>query len=141
MQDVLDALAGVSDEDLDRKPPDEGWTPRMIAHHLADSEAMAYTRLRRLIADDVPVLHGYDEAGFARRLHYDRPIESSLAVLAAVRAASLELLESLTEAEWDRHGTHTESGPYSVDTWLSIYSEHSHDHAAQIRAALGRAAT
>ena len=49
--------------------------------------------------------------------------------------ASLELLESLTPAEWNRTGTHTESGPYSVDDWLRIYATHSHDHARQIREA------
>ena len=134
--DVEDALAGISDDELDRTPadPDE-WTARQVAHHLADSEAMAYIRLRRLIAEDNPTITGYDEEEFARRLHYDRPIEPSLAVLAGVRAASLQLLESLTDAEWQRTGTHSESGTYSVDDWLRIYAGHSHDHADQIRRA------
>jgi hypothetical protein len=43
--------------------------------------------------------------------------------------------ERLTPAEWDRSGEHSESGPYSVDRWLRIYAEHSHDHADQIRRA------
>ena len=42
---------------------------------------------------------------------------------------------SLTADEWERRGTHGESGAYSVDDWLGIYSEHSHDHADQIRRA------
>jgi len=57
-------------------------------------------------------------------------------VLQGVRAASLSLLESLTPGEWERHGTHAESGAYSVARWLEIYAAHSHDHADQIRAAL-----
>ena len=132
---VEDALAGITDEELDRPGPDGGWSAREVAHHLADSEATAFVRLRRLIAEDEPAIIGYDEPEYARRLHYERPIGSSVAVLAAVRAASLELLDSLTPAEWDRRGTHTESGPYSVDDWLRIYANHSHDHAAQIREA------
>ena len=132
--DVVDALAGVTDEELDRRPP-TGWTTRMIVHHLADSESMAYIRLRRLIAEDEPVIHGYDEPEWARRLHYDRPIDASVAVLRAVRAASHGLLQALTDAEWARTGTHSESGAYSVDRWLGIYAEHSHDHADQIRRA------
>ena len=36
---------------------------------------MAYVRLRRLIAEDAPVIAGYDEPEWARRLHYERPIE------------------------------------------------------------------
>src|SRR4029078_8976291 len=129
------ALAGITDAELDHPAPDGGWTARQVAHHLADSEATAYARLRRLIAADDPVIQGYDEPEYARRLHYDRPIESSLAVLRGVRAASLSLLESLTPAEWHLRGTHEESGAYSVDRWLEIYANHSHEHADQIRAA------
>ena len=132
---VEEALAGITEEELDRPGPDGGWSARQVAHHLADSEATAFVRLRRLIAEDDPTIIGYDEPEYARRLHYDRPVGSSLAVLRAVRLASLELLESLTPAEWDRSGTHTESGPYSVDAWLRIYATHAHDHAQQIREA------
>ena len=132
--DVADALVGASDADLDRQP-DDGWSARMVAHHLADSETTAYVRLRRLIAEDEPLIVGYDEAEFARRLHYDRPIAASLAVLKAVREANLELLGSIGPDEWDRAGRHSDSGPYSVDDWLRIYSDHSHEHADQIRRA------
>jgi hypothetical protein len=136
--DVEDALAGITDGELDRRPAEaDAWTPREVAHHLADSEAMAFIRLRRLIAEDDPLIAGYDEPEWARRLHYDRPIAPSIAVLAAVRTASLQLLASLTDAEWSRAGTHSDSGPYSVMDWLRIYADHSHDHADQIRAARG----
>ncbi len=132
---VEDALAGITEDELDRPGPEGGWSARQVAHHLADSEARAFVRLRRLIAEDEPVILGYDEPEYARRLHYDRAIDSSVGVVKAVRAASLELLESLTDEEWERRGTHSESGAYSVDDWLRIYAGHSHDHAAQIREA------
>lgn len=134
---VDEALAGLTDADLDRRPPDGGWTPRQVVHHLADSETMAYTRLRRLLADDDPQIQAYDEAQWAERLRYDGPIERSLAVVRAVRAASLALLESLEPHEWERTGVHSESGAYSVDAWLRIYAVHPHQHAAQIRGARG----
>jgi hypothetical protein len=129
---VEEAVAGIADEDLDRRPPSGEWTAREIVHHLADSETHAYVRLRRLIAEDEPLIQGYDEPEYARRLHYDRPINPSLAVLRAVRDSSLQLLESLTTAEWSRSGRHSESGSYSVDDWLRIYANHSADHADQI---------
>ena len=132
---VESALEDITDDELDRPGPDGGWSARQVAHHLADSEARAFVRLRRLIAEDEPLILGYDEPEYARRLHYDRPIGSSLGVLRTVREASLELLEALTPDEWERSGTHSESGAYSVDEWLRIYAGHSHDHAAQIRSA------
>ena len=134
---VNEALAGITDEELDRAPADGGWTARQVAHHLADSEAMAYTRLRRVLADEDPQIQGYDEPRWSERLHYDRPIAEAVAVVHAVRAASLSLLEALTPEEWERHGIHTESGAYSVDRWLEIYAPHPHEHAEQIRAARG----
>ena len=136
--DAVDAaLADLDETELDRRPSDDGWTARQVAHHLADSEAMAYTRLRRLVADADPRIEGYDEPRWAERLHYDRPIRESIAVVRAVRAASLSLLEALTEEEWQREGVHSESGAYSVARWLEIYAIHPHDHAAQIREAAG----
>ncbi|HET9614856.1 MAG TPA: DinB family protein [Candidatus Limnocylindrales bacterium] len=133
---VDDALAGITDAELDRRPPGEGeWTAREIVHHLADSESMAYIRLRRVLAEDDPLIQGYDEPEWARRLDYDRPIEPSIAVARAVRASSAQLLASLDDAEWSRTGTHSESGSYGVERWLQIYAGHPADHAAQIRRA------
>jgi len=131
-------LEDATDDELDRPAPDGGWTARQVAHHVAESEATAFVRLRRLIAEEAPVIVGYDEELYARRDHYERPIASALAVVEAVRASSLELLESLVDEEWERAGTHSESGRYSVDDWLRIYATHPHDHAEQVRRALGR---
>jgi hypothetical protein len=136
---VESAVAAITDAELDRPAPDGGWTARQVVHHLADSEARAFIRLRRLIAEDEPEILGYDEPEYARRLYYDRPIASSLAVVSAVRTASLELLERLTDEEWNRTGSHSESGPYSVETWLRIYANHPYDHARQIAQARGAA--
>jgi hypothetical protein len=135
MADLEDALAGVTEAELDRPQSSGEWTARQVVHHLADSESMAYTRLRRLVADDDPVIQGYDEPEWARRLHYDRPIETSVAVVAAVRASSLDLMAAMTPADWAKSGTHSEIGPYTVDRWLEIYAGHTHDHADQIRRA------
>lgn len=135
LDDLAGALAGIGEAELDAPQPPGEWTPRQIVHHLADSESLSYIRVRRLIADPSPIIEGYDEPEWARRLHYDRPIEASLAVIAAVRTSSLELLEGLAPGEWERQGRHTESGAYSLDRWLEIYAAHTHEHADQIRRA------
>jgi len=133
--EVHRALDGATGDELDRRPAPTEWTAREVAHHLADSETMSTIRLRRLLAEDEPLIQAYDENQFAKRLHYDRPIDDSLAVFAAVRTSNLELLATLSEPEWQRRGTHSDDGPYSVETWLRIYAAHGHDHADQIRRA------
>jgi hypothetical protein len=134
---VADALEGLRDEELDRSASDE-WTPRAIVHHLADSEMTSAIRLRRLIAEDNPTIQGYDEERFASRLTSDRPIEPSLEAMRWARESTAQILERLKEDDWLRAGTHSESGPYSVEDWLVIYANHGHDHAKQIARARGR---
>ena len=122
-----------SDAELDRRPAPGKWTAREIVHHLADSEMTSAIRLRRLLAEDSPVIVGYDQEEFARRLHYDRPIAASLDAFKAARATTGEILDRMTEEEWAREGTHSESGRYTLLQWLRIYADHAHNHAAQIR--------
>jgi hypothetical protein len=130
---VMEALAGASDRELDASPAPGKWTAREIVHHLADSEMTAAIRLRLLIASPTPRIMGYDQDEFAVRLRYqDRPIEAALDALSAARRTSAELLDRLTEAEWQREGTHSEIGAYSVERWLEIYAVHAHHHATQI---------
>jgi hypothetical protein len=132
------ALAGATDADLDRRgPASDDWCARQVVHHLADSETNSYVRLRRLLAEPSPTtIQGYDEAHWATVLHYDRPIDASLAVFQAVRAASGELLSTIEDADLARTGVHSDSGTYSLTDWLEIYADHAEAHAAQIRGAL-----
>jgi len=132
---VVESLAGATDGELDARPGPGKWSAREIVHHLADSEMTSAIRLRLLLASDRPAITGYDENEFARRLHYDRPIGASLEALAAARRTTAELLDRMGEADFAREGTHSESGRYTMDTWLEIYAEHAHKHAAQIRRA------
>jgi hypothetical protein len=136
---VVAAVDGLSDAQLDHRPGPGEWTAREVCHHLADSEMTSAVRLRRLLAEDDAVIAGYDEEEFARRLHYDRPIEASLEAFRWAREATAALLDRLSEEEWARTGTHTESGPYGVETWLEIYADHGIAHADQIRKAVASA--
>lgn len=134
---VTEALEGISEAELDRSAEGE-WTPRQIAHHLADSEMMSAIRIRRLLAEPEPVIHGYDEKGFAERLTSDRPIAPSIEAMRWARETCSQLLDRMTDEDWRIVGTHTESGRYGTEDWLRIYAAHAHDHAAQIRRARGK---
>src|SRR3954453_3088690 len=85
---VAAALLKVTPEELDAHPGPGKWTARQIVHHLADSEMAAAVRFRLLLAEDRPVIKGYDQDHFADRLHYERPHEASLELFRAARAAT-----------------------------------------------------
>jgi hypothetical protein len=89
-----------------------------------------------LIAEPGTQIQGYDEGGWGENetLGYkDLPIEPSLAVFKAVRASSLEIIKRLSEPQLENSGIHTESGGYTIKTWLENYINHPLEHAAQIR--------
>ena len=132
---IVEVLDRITPEELEAKPADGRWSVREIVHHLADSEMTAAVRLRLLLAEDRPAIHGYDQDEFARRLHYDRPHETSLEAFRWARQSTAEILECLGPDEWLREGTHSEAGAYGVDTWLKTYASHAHKHARQIRVA------
>lgn len=128
---VVEALVGISASELDARH--DGWTAREVVHHLADSEMTSAIRLRRLLAEDRPHIYGYDEETFARVLGYaERPIEAALDAFSAARRTTAEILARMTEVDWARAGTHSESGRYTAEDWLQIYAAHGHDHAQQI---------
>jgi hypothetical protein len=139
--DVIAAsVADLTAEELDYRPADGGWSPREVIHHTADSEMTSAIRLRRLLAEDRPEIVGYDGDEFARRLGYStRPIEPSLDAIRGARASTASILHGLADEEWQRAGTHSELGDYSVDLWLRIYAVHCHDHAEQVARAVAEA--
>jgi hypothetical protein len=134
-REFLSLAKSLKESDFDRSDA-EGWTSRQVIHHVADSEAQSYARLRRLIAEPGTIIQGYDEGKWAESstLGYtEAPVESAIAVFEAVREASYLLLLRLSESELDNKGTHSESGEYSIRDWIRSYTNHPTDHAEQIR--------
>ena len=136
--DFFRLIEGLEESDLDKNDGD-GWTPRQVIHHLADSEAQSYARLRRLVAEPGTTIQGYDEGKWAESdvLGYrELPVELSINVLRSVRAASLMILRRLSEEQLQNSGTHTESGEYTIQKWVDSYTNHPVDHGQQITKAL-----
>jgi hypothetical protein len=129
---VMEALQGATEAELDARPAPDKWTAREIVHHLADSEMTSAVRLRLLVAEDRTEIRPYDEKLFARTLHYDRPIATSLVAFQAARLSTADLLDRLSDVQWSKTGSHPEHQTYGVERWLEIYAAHAHNHAAQI---------
>jgi hypothetical protein len=133
--EVVQALKGFPEESLSAHPIAGKWSAREIVHHLADSESISAQRLRKLLAEEFPVIQGYDQDRFAILLRYNlRDMAPALEAFRAARATTLQLIETMTEEDWKLKGWHSEHGVYTPDLWLEIYAAHAHNHAAQIRA-------
>jgi len=132
--EVVQALEAVTAGELDRRRAPTEWSIREVVHHLADSEIIAALRLRRLLAEESPMIQSFDQEAYARQLRYDsRPIAAALRMIEVARATTLELLAEIAEAEWQRAGIHDERGRYTIERWLELNANHAHEHAEQIR--------
>ena len=117
---------------LDERPPKGGWSPREIIHHLANAEMMEGLKLRRMLAENTPVLEHWDETQYSRHLHYDRPIEASLQAFGALARSNVDLLLALSENEWQREGNQQRMWPLTVEGWLEDNVDHIHNRLMQI---------
>ena len=126
-------LARVPAAAMQWRPAAGKWTVHEIIIHCADSESNAHMRIRYLAAEAKPVIIGYDQDVWATVLEYHSlPIEPALAVIDAVRANTVPLLRRLSEADWQKAGHHSESGPYSATSWLHSYGQHLEVHSRQV---------
>jgi len=115
------------------RPGPGKWSAHEIIVHCADSETNSHGRLRHLLADAAPVIQGYDQDRWAQELDYHTlPLEPALATTTAVRANTVPMLRRLSDAQWRKRGTHSDSGSYGMDDWLKIYAAHLEGHARQL---------
>ena len=132
--EVTRSLEGFPASLLTAHPIRGKWSAAEIVHHLADSEMTSGLRLRRLLVENHPLIQGYDQDAYAERLNYNnREMAPALDAFRSARATAAQLFELMSDEDWQREGTHSESGSYSVEDWLTIYAAHAHNHAAQIR--------
>jgi hypothetical protein len=63
----------------------------------------------------------------------DRDLAPALMSIQASRATTMQIIQFMSDEDWQRAGTHSQSGAYTIENWLRIYAAHAHDHADQIR--------
>jgi len=127
------ALAKVPAEALKWRPAPGQWSAHEVVCHCADSETNAAARIRYVTGEKDALIVGYDQEAWAVTFDYhSHPLEPALALVAAVRANTVALIRRLPAEAWQHKGRHTESGIYTAETWLEIYSDHLEGHARQI---------
>ena len=127
------SIRGLSKEDLlCAPPPDAGvgrWSIQQVVIHCVDSDLVSVDRLKRMIAEDNPMLIGYDENKFAANLFYDaQPADEAIALLDANRKLFTNVLVKLADNAWNRKGTHNERGELTVGGYLKSTVDHLEHH-------------
>lgn len=130
---LVAAVAGLKDAQLDTPYREGGWTVRQVVHHIADSHMNSYVRFKLALTEDWPTIKPYDEAAWAKLPDSTaRPIEASLSLITALHDRWVVLLESMSEADFQKGFNHPERGRQNLAVALAIYAWHSLHHTAHI---------
>lgn len=127
------ALHNFTKQSFDFKPAPDKWSIREIILHLADSEAVGYTRCRKIIAEPSTNINSYDQDIWAEELKYkEQDLDLALELFAQLRISTFKLLEKIPEEKWNNYMIHPERGKVTLDEWLAIYSNHVDVHINQM---------
>ena len=127
------AVAGLDDAQFDTRYRPDGWTVRQTVHHVADSHSNSLTRFKlALTEDEVPTIKPYYEDRWAELGDSKLPIEVSLKMIDAIHTRWVALLDSMTDADFERSFIHPETGTWTLDGALALYAWHSRHHTTHI---------
>jgi len=127
------AVAGLSQEQVNTPYRPNGWTVRQVVHHLPDSHMNTYIRFRLALTEDEPTIKPYDQERWAV-LEDARtaPLELSLSLLESLHQRWVILLRSLPAQDFARTFRHPEMGVVSLDKYLALVAWHGRHHIAHI---------
>jgi hypothetical protein len=120
--------------------PGERFSPLGQACHVRDIESEGYhVRIARMLAEENPSLESLDSYALAGRRNYDGAIPAeALRAFRAARAGTLDRLERVTSAQWNRRATFGEYGDITLASLVYYLASHDHQHLACMDWLLGK---
>jgi hypothetical protein len=136
-RDLVALISGADGSALRAAPAPGEWSPATVVSHLADAELVYLVRLKLVVAEDRPTLTAFDENRWSERFaSLDADAKEALGRWRTLREATLRLIESFEDAEWERTGHHVERGTLSTQGMVELLAAHDRNHLDQIRHAL-----
>lgn len=130
------AISNLDEKQLNTPYRDGGWTVKEVVHHVADSHMNAYMRFKLGLTENNPIIKTYEEAEWAKLSDTKNlPVNISLTLLHALHIRWVEILNNMSEEDWQRTIYHPEH-KRNISLWdlLKIYAWHGKHHAAHITA-------
>src|SRR3981189_3428837 len=113
---VRRVVSDLTAQQIQARPVPGLWSTIEVVCHLVDSEQAWCHRMKRVIAEEKPLLIGYDESRFSTSLGYHQhDLKSELALLDGMRQQMALVLRGLPEAAWARTGMHSERGLITLE--------------------------
>jgi uncharacterized damage-inducible protein DinB len=140
LDETLPLVRGLDEQQALHAYAEGKWSIKTVIGHIADSERVLSCRALRFARHDTTPLPGFDENRYAATARFDaRPIASLVAELAAVRAATAALFDSLDDDAWTRTGL---ANGFDVSVraiaWIIAGHELHHRHILESRYLAGK---
>lgn len=130
---LLERLGSLDIEVL-RTPEGPGlWSLTQVIAHLADTEIAQGWRVRLVLTQDTPPLHGFDQEAWMARFDGANadPTEAMLA-FGTLRSWNLPVYQQQSPDDLARVGHHSERGPQTFDTLRRLAAGHDLRHRRQV---------
>jgi hypothetical protein len=127
-------LHSIPDQELRARPTPTRWSIAEQIVHLSDVEIVVGYRMRTILgAEDGVPIQGFDQDRWQTSLNYGgQSFVLALNSFEAARYNNVALYRSLSEAQWNKYGMHSERGKESVRDLVVLNAGHDLNHIRQI---------
>lgn len=123
------AIAGLTPDQETARPGPGAWSIAELTAHLLDADLVIADRMKRVIAEDDPVLQAFDENAWVARLGSQATSAGeAVELLAANRRWMVRVLRGLDDADFARAGRHSERGRVTLAELLATATNHIDHH-------------
>ena len=136
--EVAKLLRGRSESKLTRRPAEGAWSAAEVVCHFRDAEEHLSGWMKQALSMDEPPLlqTGTADRWAEERQYHRQHAGDAWNAFSRRRDETLELLQHLDDASWERAGVHPRIGRVTIDDFLSLIVWHDENHLDQIRRAL-----
>jgi uncharacterized damage-inducible protein DinB len=126
---LLYAVAGLTQEQVVARPGPGAWSIAELVGHVLDTDLVYSDRMKRVIAEDEPVLQAFQENPWVARLDSQNiPVDDAASLFAANRKWMTRILRTCSESDFGRVGMHTESGRQTLAFVVTYMINHIDHH-------------
>jgi hypothetical protein len=111
-----------------------GWTGKEVLMHVKDSETVFYDRIRRIIAEDLPILWYFEQDKWAINLNYKKQnLLLAKLVFMLTRESVIETVAMHLKAHASKTGIHSRRGLMNLKQSVEFLLWHTDKHIKQLK--------